>query len=90
MLKSQEKELKEMEENKEIINTPMGSVSLNINPGAKVEIIGVEADVKGQIIPKNPEFGFSVSQKLKNGNLAILAGEGIVLEVKPENVRNMK
>ena len=87
MLKSQEKQL---DENKEVVNTPLGSITLDIHPGTKVEIIGTKLDVNGKTIPVEQISPFIVSQKLKNGNLAILGDEGLILEIKPENVRNIK
>lgn len=83
-------EMEQTKEAVEVVNTPMGSITLNVHPGANVEIIGITKDVKGRDIPKNPEFGFSISQKLKNGNYSVLASDGVILEIKPDNLRNKK
>ena len=77
-------------ENIDLNNTSNDEIKSKIIPGSNVEIVGTSTDVKGKVIPTNPEFGFSVSQILKNGNLSILASEGLVLEIKPENVKIRK
>lgn len=93
MLKGKEQnevtETPKMEVEPEVINTPMGTTTVNVNPGSKVEIIGIDKDVNGVEIPNKPEFGFSIISKNKKGNLIIVA-ENVTLEVKPENIRNVK
>lgn len=61
----------------EIINTPMGTTTVEILPGKKVEVIG-----------KNGIF--TISQKLKDGKVSLLGPEGLILYVKPEDIRNIK
>lgn len=74
----------------ETLTTPIGAVMINTDIGTPVEIIGVNKDVNGKDIPAEHEFPFCIGQKLKNGNYLILAGEGRILEIKLENLRNIK
>lgn len=61
----------------EIINTPMGTTTVEIVPGKKVTVIGKDGV-------------FSVSQRLNNGKVSLLGPEGLILYVKPEEIRNVK
>lgn len=61
----------------EIINTPMGTTTVEILPGKKVEVIGKDGV-------------FVISQKLNDGRISLLGPEGLVLFVKPEEIRNIK
>lgn len=86
MLRSKSEDVDNME-NVSVEHTDNKS---KIIPGKKVKIVGTNVDVKGREIPENPEFGYSISQILANGNISVLAGEGIILELKPENIVNVK
>lgn len=70
--------VKEAEDtNQEIINTPMGSTTVDITPGKKVTVIGKDGV-------------FSISQKLNNGKVSLLGDEGLILFVEPNEIRNVK
>lgn len=77
-------------DNIEKVSVDHADNTFKIIPGKKVKIVGTNVDAKGREIPRNPEFGYSISQILANGNVSVLAGEGIILELKPENVVNIK
>lgn len=62
---------------KEIINTPMGTTTVDITPGKKVTVIGKDGV-------------FSISQKLNNGKVSLLGPEGLILYVEPDEIRNVK
>lgn len=61
----------------EIINTPMGTTTVEIVPGKKVKVIGKDGI-------------FAISQKLNNGKVSLLGPEGLILYVEPEDIRNVK
>ena len=61
----------------EIINTPMGTTTVEIVPGKKVNIIGEDGE-------------FVISQKLADGRVSVLGPEGLILYVKPDEIRNIK
>lgn len=60
----------------EIIHTPIGSATIDITPGRKVKIIGKDEE-------------FVISQKLNNGKISILGPNGLILQVEPDELRNI-
>lgn len=72
-----EVEIKAVEKPVEIINTPMGSATVEIVPGKKVNVIGKDGE-------------FVISQKLTDGKVSVLGPEGLILYVKPDEIRNIK
>ena len=75
-LKDVEPKIEVEDTNKEIINTPMGSTTVDITPGKKVTVIGKDGV-------------FMIIQKLSNGTIS-LSGDGSIIYAKPEEIRNVK
>lgn len=66
----------EVEPKTEVINTPMGSTTVDITPGKKVTVIGKDGV-------------FMIIQKLSDGTIS-LSGDGSIIYAKPEEIRNVK
>lgn len=59
------------------IEEPIKNATIDIIPGKKVKVNGKDGV-------------FSISQKLNNGKVSVLGTEGLILMVKPEELRDVK
>ena len=74
--------------NDENENTNITNTKEKLLPGYKVDIL-TDTDVKGQKAIK-PYNGFTIVQKLQNGNYAIPSADGKMLEFEGKNLKRSK